>query len=129
MPAPSCEAARIVMSDHRVHTFDVINEFKLNINTGLLTLHFATGEFGVVIDHLKYFITTVPTQQGDIAFPRYEVMVPGPGEAETEQVVVTDVIKDSWDTAKGLFMVFGKTTTACFNMDRVLSFQALKTQA
>jgi hypothetical protein len=25
-------------------------------------------------------------------------------------------------------MVFGKTMTACFNMDRVLSFQALKTE-
>jgi hypothetical protein len=125
MPA---ESARIVMSDHRVYTFEAVNEFRLNINTGLLTLHYPSGEFGVVIDHLKYFTITVPPQQGGIAFPRYEVMVFGPVDGEAEQVIVTDVIKDSWDTAKGLFMVFGKTMTACFNMDRVLSFQALKTE-
>jgi hypothetical protein len=41
-------------------------------------------------------------------------------------MVETDVIKDSWDTSKALFMVFGKTMTACFNMDHVLSFQAMK---
>jgi hypothetical protein len=126
MPA---ESARIVMSDHRVHTFDAVNEFRLNINTGLLTLHYPSGEFGVVIDHLKYFFITVPPQQGDIAFPVYQVMVPGAAGSGAEQVVVTDVIKDSWDTAKGLFMVFGRTMTACFNMDRVLSFQAMKEKA
>jgi|GEM_PF-2748524 hypothetical protein len=126
MPA---ESARIVMSDHRVHTFEAVNEFRLNINTGLLTLHYPSGEFGVVIDHLKYFFITVPPQQGDIAFPVYQVMVPGAAGSGAEQVVVTDVIKDSWDTAKGLFMVFGRTMTACFNMDRVLSFQAMKEKA
>jgi hypothetical protein len=56
MPA---ESARIVMSDHRVHTFEAVNEFRLNVNTGLLTLHYPSGEFGVVINHLKYFVITV----------------------------------------------------------------------
>jgi hypothetical protein len=124
MSGLSGDDVRIVMADHRVHTFETVADFRMNVNSGLVTFHYRDGEFGTAIHRLKYFTVTVPFRQESVAFSRYEVTVPGPGDPETEKVIVPDVIKDGWDTGKGLFMVFGRSMTAGFNLDHILFFRA-----
>ena len=103
---------------------DQVTNFSFNPAAGLLLFTHQRGEFGLQIDMLRSFeVGVAPPQAGDVIHKICQVTLTPEKEGEPETIHIADVIKESWDTANGLLMIYGKEVTLGCHLDHVISYQ------
>ncbi len=123
MSADQFKYIKIINQFGKPYDFTDIRNFQVNIQSKMLTVGLGDGEFSFLLDNLRYAEVGLATQNLKPKFQQFEVVLMPLVDVPSEIVHIRDVINYDWKVDNGVFMVFGKTVTMIFHIDRVLSFQ------
>lgn len=122
---------KVVTGSGEEHLFSEIKDMQINVETGILDVNLADGNFVFMVDSLRYFEVGLTSQQSQpVSFRQCDVLLIVPdGKAGTqeaglsEKITVKDVINYEWKADQGLLLVFGKGVTLGVHLDHIVSFK------
>lgn len=121
----------IISAFGETQTFNKIHDFQINTKSGMLIIQLSDGQCIFPLERLRYFKASLtPQQNTDPAYSFCEVTLsslhPRPYPKSPDVVRISDVIRYDWKINNGLLMVYGKTATAGFHLDHVVSYRLKK---
>ncbi len=114
------KSMKIVSAFSEEHSFEVIQDLRINTDNGIIEVIQAESNFIMLFDRLRHFeVIFASPQQAEVRYSRGLVTL----KDDTQSIVMKNVINFEWKVDQGLFMIFGKDSTLGVHLDHLVSFR------